>query len=219
MTLQDLITLHRAQAQDQKAPYFCSDELLTLYANEAQDEACRRSVLLRDSATTDICRVAVPTGAEAVALDPRVVHVLRARLSGEDVTVLSSEEMDALHPNWEADTLRAKPLVLVRGLTTDALHLWPMPDKDYELRLTVQRLALKPMADLNDSPEIRREAQPALVEWMLFKAYSRQDTEIFNDAKAKLAEGNFIREFGRKASARNESWVRDGQAMMPAPLA
>lgn len=34
MTLEELITLYRAQTRDDAEPYFCSDELLTIYAKE-----------------------------------------------------------------------------------------------------------------------------------------------------------------------------------------
>ena len=51
MTLEDMIALYRAQAMDIADPPFCSDELLTLYANEGQDEACRRGQLIRDASS------------------------------------------------------------------------------------------------------------------------------------------------------------------------
>ena len=48
MTLDDLIKQYRADALDQgravgggDTDVFCTDELLTIYANEAQVEACR----------------------------------------------------------------------------------------------------------------------------------------------------------------------------------
>ena len=64
MNLDDLIKQYRADALDQgravgggDADVFCSDELLTIYANEAQVEACRRGQLLRDS-VSPMCRIA-----------------------------------------------------------------------------------------------------------------------------------------------------------------
>ena len=68
-------------------------------------------------------------------------------------------------------------------------------------------------------PEIRPELHRGLVEWMLFRAYSRQDTDLYNDAKAAIALGRFEAEFGRKTSGRNEEWVRRGSDPMPGPIA
>ena len=85
--------------------------------------------------------------------------------------------------------------------------------------MTMQRLPKMPMADGGDEPEIRQEAHPALVHWMLYRAYSRMDTDLYNDAKAAIALQQFEAEFGSKASVRNEEWVRSGAALMPGPIA
>lgn len=218
MTLQDLITLYREQAKDKQQPFFVSDAVLTVYANEAQDEACRRGQLLRQS-IGPMCLLSFAAGDELVSLDPSVVRVLRAFVNGRMVNVVPVGYMDLSHPNWQADAVRGQPQVLVSGLSTDALQLWPTPDTAGEVRLTVQRLPVTPMAALTDTPEIRREAHAALVDWMLYRAYSSEDTEIYNDSKAQLALKRFTGEFGAKASTRNETWVRDGAGVLPAPLA
>ena len=54
---------------------------------------------------------------------------------------------------------------------------------------------------------------------MLYRAYSRMDTDLYNDAKAAIALQQFDVEFGSKASVRNEEWARSGAALMPGPIA
>ena len=93
MTLEDMIALYRAQAMDIADPPFCSDELLTLYANEGQDEACRRGQLIRD-ASSPMCTVAYAAGDESVAVDARIVQVLRAFVDGYPVDVISLDHWD-----------------------------------------------------------------------------------------------------------------------------
>ena len=66
-------------------------------------------------------------------------------------------------------------------------------------------------------PEIREELHPALVDWMLYRVYSSQDTDLYNDAKAAIALRRFEAEFGRKTSGRNEQWQRVAQSM-PGPI-
>lgn len=225
MTLDDLIKQYRADALDQgravgggDTDVFCSNELLTTYANEAQVEACRRGQLLRDS-VSPMCRIAFLAGAETVDLDSRVVRILRAFINGQEVGEISVDEMDCYHPGWQFQERQDVPQRLVAGMTTGKLHLWPRPAADGELRLTVQRLPLKPMRICMDKPEIRPELHFALVHWMLYRAYGREDTDMHNDTKAAVALAKFEAEFGRKASGRNEEWVRSREVGVPGPLA
>lgn len=224
MKLEELITLYRAQSMDKQhstgsaSDVFCDDELLTIYANEGLDEACRRGQLLRDS-LSPLCTVTFAAGAEAVTLDARVIKVLRAHIDGQPVDALDVEQMDQLMPGWQYRDATGRPSRLVSGLTTGMLHLWPRPDQAGSLRLTVQRLPLKSMKVDSDKPEIRPELHAGLVDWMLYRAYSREDTELFNDAKAAVALRRFEAEFGRKASGRNEEWVRWGGGALPGPIA
>lgn len=218
MTLEELIALYRADSMDDPAGQLCSDELLTIYANEAQDEACRRGQLLRDSSSA-LCTVVFAAGDEAVSVDPRVVRVLRAFVEGREAAVVAVEAMDVSHPGWQFDGARDRPCRLITGMTTDKLHLWPVPSQAGTIRMTVQRLPLKPMRVDIDKPEIRPELHRALVAWMLYRAYSREDNDLYNDTKAAVHLAKFEAEFGRKASGRNEEWVRGGQGLMPGPIA
>ena len=224
MTLEQLIVLYRAQSMDAlnatsgSTDALCSDELLTIYANEAQEEACRRAALLRD-AVSSMCTVAFAADDAAVALNAKIVRVLSARVDGQPATVVSEEVMNHMHPAWMEDARRASPTHLVAGVTTGMLHLWPIPAAAGTIKLTVQRLPLKSLANDIDKPEIRQELHAALVDWMLYRAFSRLDTDLYNDAKAKIALDRFEAEFGGKASGRNEEWMRRGADVMPGPIA
>ena len=89
MTLGELIALYRAQSGDTAQPYFCDDDLLTIYANEAQMEACRRGQLLLDAS-----RVQLQAGQELVKLAPTALHVTRAFVDGHAVGWIGAEHMD-----------------------------------------------------------------------------------------------------------------------------
>lgn len=218
MTLEELITLYRAEAKDDAVPPLCSDELLALYATEGQEEACRRGELLRDS-SSQMCAISIAANAETAALDPRIVRIIRARVDGQDVALVSDEVMDGIFPAWQDDTGRSRPTHLVEGMTTGALHLWPRPKDAGTIRLTVQRLPLKPLRNDNDKPEIRPELHHGIVDWMLYRAYSIQDSDLYDPTRAAQALGRFEAEFGRKTSGRNEAWVRNGQGLNPGPIA
>ena len=219
MTLEELIALYRVQSMDVEVPYFCSDELLTMYANEGQEEACRRGQLLRD-ASSPMCTVSYAQDAETVALDQRVWQVLQAFANGQQVDVVGADEMAAFMPNWTAQASSAKqPTRVVTGVTAGRLHLWPIPSEAGQIKLHVLRLPLKRMANDNVRPEIRQEAHPALVEWMLYRAYSRQDADLGDPTKAATALRKFVAEFGEKHGARNEQWMRDRDTHAPGPIA
>ena len=218
MTLEDMIALYRAQAMDIADPPFCSDELLTLYANEGQDEACRRGQLIRDASST-MCTVAYAAGDESVAVDARIVQVLRAFVDGYPVGVIGSDQMDVFMPGWHASTSAARPSKLVAGLSVGALHLWPTPSQPGQIKLRVLRMPLKNLANGNDQPELRIETHPALVEWMMYRAYGRDDADMRDERQAAIHLQKFEAEFGSKPSARNEQWVRDGGSHAPGPIA
>lgn len=214
MTLKELIALYRAQSGDDNEPYFCDAELLKLYANEAQMEACRRGQLL-----VDTVRVQVAANQEQWKLPAHAIWITRAFVNRQPVSVLSVQDMDAMHPGWQFDPPNTHPTHLVAGVTTAALHLWPCPNSPVELLLTFQALPKKPLCHDGDVPEIRPETHAGLVDWMLYRAYSREDNDLYNDAKAILALRRFEAEFGSKASVRNEEWARSGSGMMPGPIA
>lgn len=217
MNLEEMIALYRAQSMDIAKPYFCDDDLLIIYANEGQYEACRRGQLLRDAASS-LCLVDYAAGDESVAIDPRIVQVVRAHADGHPVSVVGADEMDASVPGWDAGSSANRPSTLVAGLSSGRLHLWPVPAQAGRLKLHVFRLPLKKLTNDGDKPEIRPELHPALVDWMLYRAYSRDDSDLHNDSKAAIALARFEAEFGRKTSGRNEAWVRNGAGVLPGPI-
>ena len=77
MTLQDLIDSYRAQSGDLPERRWCEDPMLTLYANEAQVEACRRGLLLVQSSTAQL-----RAGDESVELAAHVLRLTRANVLG-----------------------------------------------------------------------------------------------------------------------------------------
>ncbi len=218
MTLEGLIALYRAQSMDTESPPLCSDELLAMYATEAQEEACRRGQLIRD-ASSALCTVAYGQGDESIPIDARIVQVVRAYIDGHPVETIGADQLDSFMPGWMASQASPRPSALVTGLSSGRLHFWPKPSQAGEVKLHVLRMPLASLVNDSDTPEIRPEMHPALVEWMLYRAYSRDDADLHNDSKAAIALQKFTSEFGEKRSGRNEQWMRDGGSLMPVPIA
>lgn len=208
MTLSDLIDAYRDESHDMATPPFMSDERLTRLANEGQNEACRRADLITDS-TSDFCSLTVTAGDPLLELDPRILRVTRARLMSVAYPLLTAQtaEMDDENPGWEDHT--GSPTHYIGDYQTGYIRLYPIPTINDTVRITVSRLPLDEMEADGDEPEIRLEGQPALVQWMLHRAYAYQDTDLVDPNKSAAALVEFEREFGRKNSARNEAWQRE----------
>lgn len=218
MTLADLIDDFREESHDLGDPPFWSVSRLARLASEGQREACRRGDLLIDS-TGPMCSASVTAGDPIVTLDPRALEVKRIRLAsrGFQLCPVTTSQMDECALTWEQDS--GDPTNFVTDYQTGAIRLYPIPVADDELSLTVRRLPLVDMVNDDDEPEIRIEAQPALVQWMLYRAYSKQDADTFDPNKAARALAEFEREFGRKSSARNEQWMRSSHVVGADPIA
>lgn len=214
MELSELMTLFRQEADDTVQPYLWSDAELIDFANDAQDEACRRGRLLVDSTTPEICTIAVTSGNPLIDLDPRVMFVRRARFAGrKPLQRQNMQDMEATFWYWQ-DASPGNPMCFIPDFTTGKLLLWPTPDSDQTLHLTVVRTPLVDMNDGSDTPEIAPRWHRSLRFWMLFRAYSMQDSQANDPKKAADALLLFEREFGQKSSALDEAWIEREQTDM-----
>lgn len=218
MNLRELIDAYRDESDDSATPPMCSDERLTRFANEGQVEACRRALVLTDS-TSALCSISYAADDATITLDPRIIEVRSASIGNEDMRLRTVEEMGCTWSNWRTDTLRNVPSFLIRGLDTGKLHLYPRPATSGTIQLAVYRLPLVALVNDDDVPELRLEWHQSLVDWMLYRAYSRRDSEQLDPRIAAEALLRFEAEFGTRTGARNEDWSRNSSAANPPPLA
>ena len=218
MTFGDLIDEFRFEAADDASPPFWPDEYLAKIASQAEQEACRRGALILDS-SSPFCSISFGSGDNLLKLDSRILEIRRARLSvaGRRIYPITVAQLDRNNEQWESET--GEPLAYVTDYQTGRVRLYPTPTTADEIQLTVRRLPLADLVADNDEPEIRPESHLGLVQWMLYRAYMRQDADTFNPTKAAAALAEFVREFGEKKSMRNEEWIREGNSLDVAPLA
>ena len=218
MNLRDLIDEFRWDAKDDGTPPFWSDAFLSRVASQAEQETCRRGALILDS-SSPFCSISFGAGDDLLQLDSRILEIRRARLSGAGRRIypITVAQLDRNNEQWESET--GEPLAYVTDYQTGHLRLYPTPTTDDEIQLTVRRLPLADLVDDSDEPEIRPESHLGLVQWMLYRAYMRQDADTFNKDKAAVALAEFVREFGEKKSMRNEEWVRENNSLDVSPLA
>lgn len=207
MNLGQLIAQFRRDTDDTTVPFLWPDPSVINWLNEAEQEACRRSQLLIDSSTAALTPLTVTADNAFITYDTRIIKILRARPRGKlPVSIITAQEMDT-RPNWEDETgveLRA----LVSDMATDKLRTYPVLTVALTIDLTVQRLPLADMTELDaDSPEIKALYHMKLIEWAKWRAYSMDDVDANDPLKAEKALANFEAEFG-VTSANGETWMR-----------
>lgn len=207
MKLGELIAIVRNEIDDATAPYLWSDPEMIDYAIDAENEACRRSRLLIDSTTTAICQIAVVAGTSVYALDPRVLFVRRVKLAAQDQILgrVAVRDMDYNLSGWESDT--GTPSHFITDYQTGKIRLYPIPVVNGTLNLTVVRMPLVDCDEITDTPEIHVRMHRSLRFWMMYRAYSKQDSETKDDRKAAESLAFFEEEFGRKSSVIDEEWI------------
>lgn len=213
MQLNDLIEAFRHEVDDTVTPYLWSDVEVLEYANDAQDEACRRARLLVDSSTATIATLAMLAADNGlVTLDPRVLFVRRARFATKrPLRRMTMQDMETLNPFWN-DATAAESVYFITDYQSGKLLVWPPLLANATLLMTVVRMPLADMNDDQDTPEIPARFHRSLRFWMMFRAYSKQDSMANDPKKAADALALFEQEFGKKSSAIDETWIEREQA-------
>lgn len=194
MNLADLIAAYRSDAVDNALPYLASDSDLTIWFAEAQEEACIRARLIYDTSTLAICKVQVTAGTRSYPLHAAVFEIAFATLTDGNGEVSKLDQMDRVEltrisPDWRLKTER--PKFLIHDDTR--IELAFTPDQDYELTIEAYRLPLQPIAN---GLEIAGAHHRRLVDWALYRAYSRPDADLQDAEKAGNALANFEAYFG-----------------------
>lgn len=206
MKLGELLAMvRRDELDDDSTPYLWSDASLIEYAEDAENEACRRASLLRDATTTAICRITLAAGTASYDIDPRVLRVRRARLVGNaPLRPMTTAELDECRSGWEDES--GEPVAYVADWETGALRLYPTPNAVGTVELQVVRLPLVAMNDMEDTPEIHARFHRDLRHWIVKRAFSKKDSETEDLKRAAEAEARFAAAFGPPLSARTEEW-------------
>lgn len=194
----------RIRVMDTEAPYLWSDHEFAEFLDEAQVEACRRAHLLVDS-SSGLTQANISALERFVEIDSRIIFVRRARIGRQVLQQTTTRAMDAQIPAWESCGAGA-PLAYLTDWQTGGVALYPPPAMDGVLSMTVVRDPLYPLSTDDDSPEIPPRYHLALLHWVSFRAYSKQDPDAQDPKSAANALALFEAEFGPRAGAINERY-------------
>ena len=223
MQLSDLIKLFRLEADDLKVQPLWSDEELIEFANDGEEQACRRARLLLESTTDSVCSISFTAGDSPVlTLSPLILDIRSVRWVGRTSALVPrlTARMDEEYPGWEALAVQPQqqPSVYVTDVQTQAIRLHPTPGLSGTVAMQVFRLPIDKMAALGDEPSIPVYAHRGLLQWMLYRAYAKQDADSLDAGKAKNAYSLFVQEYGDAKSARNQAWMQQEMRVFPDPL-
>lgn len=213
MKVEDFIAEFRATVADVELPHFWSSEIIVRYLNEAVQEACERAKLIEDRLTPAVCTVTLEPNVSTYQLHASVFEIKRATLRGRPLDETSVEEMDDDCPGWE--NLKGLPRCFIfepaAGIRSASVRLVRMPTQADTLALTVYRGALKPLsADIaTGKPEIPERFHERLMDWVLHRAYLKQDAETFDPNKAAQSLAIFVQAFGERPDANVQRKQRD----------
>lgn len=209
MEAEQIIRDFRREADDEVEPYFYKPEDVLFWLSEAEREAAVRARLIYDRSTPDISRIAIVAGQVEYALSPLWFDI-------DEVYVDRSTLLPGQRPRrlcrYDTRQVQGRDLhrdaANVHGYIIDGqrLTLFPVPDAGYMLypsflMLGGYRLPRFDIEAMDDEPEIPAVHHDGLVQWMLYRAFSRRDMETNNEAKAAQAFQLFEARFGERPSA------------------
>ncbi len=196
MNLGDLKNEFRVRAQDTRKPYLCPDSELDLWFNEAEGEAAVRARLIHD---TDEIPVAV--GDTLLDLPSGLFDIQYAELRAADgvayeIASASRRELDRFRPGWRIRSERPREFVH----DDKTLTLGAVADAAYTLYIEFFRMP-SGMEDDESAPEINESHHLNLVDWVLFRAFSKPDIDMVDPVRAKESEAAFVSYFGKRSNA------------------
>lgn len=206
MDLDGLIAQFRREADDKVGPnYLWSDEDVTAWLDEAQEEAAIRARLIKETDNPALCQIVVTEGQGAYTLHPKVMHIAYAQfvINGDSresvLKVVTRDFLNRVERGW-----RSSPPGIPRFVVNDpgqrGILLVPSPAEAGVLHLEVNRLPMDSM-ESTGTPEIPEPHHRHLVDWALFKAFSKPDAETIDPNRAAQAESRFNAYFGLRKDA------------------
>lgn len=192
-----LIRRFRALADDKVEEFFWSDEDLGDWLNDAQNQACVRGRLIVEDSNPDVCRIPLVVGQQTYQLHKKAYELIHLRIKARSgrqtcLSVVTREWLDAEVSDWR-DCEREALWCIQDDHTIRVIGRF---DEGSILHIECYRLPLQSIEDDGDEPEIHEAHHEHLLQWMLHKAFSMPDTEVFDAARAALAERAFTAYFG-----------------------
>jgi len=210
VTLADLLNeLRVSRLDDAVQPYLWSDDELVSFLNDAVRQVCIRQRCLLES-TQSFCTINVAAGTQLVPVDPHILAIRFLRQDGSTSNMqpagITSKRFFKLHATWDTDTDTTGDLEYwVPDYQNGFIALFPLPTADIVLKLNVWRLPIEDeeltLADPTAEPVVNPAWHVDLLDWVVYRAFSKPDSDTEQQARATAAAQTFTAKVGRLPSA------------------
>lgn len=186
-----LITMFRSLMHDAVAPYMHTDPELYFYMTEGEAEIARRTLCIQD-VTSAAVTYAVLADEPNVTLNDAIVRVRYAWwLENGGEYKLDIDSLDSMVAQGVRILSQAgRPNTFMTGTGTNQARLYPIPQNDGSVVLSVYRTPLQPLS-ASAQFEIPLQYRAALLEWMRYRAYMKEDSETYDPTKGGQAQNTF----------------------------
>ncbi len=201
MEVAELLELFRLETDDISEPFLWSDAEFFIYLSDAQDTFTRRIGGIADSSSS-ITKITFKINDTFVKYDERILRIKSAMDDqNRKITLRNSDNFEdnpgmsddyGSMVNAGLDDGRTGPLrYLVTDIEEDKIRLYPLPDKAGFIRLYVYRQPLNRIVNADSILEIQSHHHLALLDWVKYKAFMKQDVETFDQVKAEDMRATF----------------------------
>lgn len=205
----EVITQVRNVLDDTAQPYLWDSTELELITEQAYLDAIVRIDGNLDS-TESLAKVAITLGAAEYELEPEILQVLRAKLDSETKPLVKQTiaALDEFRTGWEATT--GVPTHYIDSLDRHKIRLYPIPDANNTLSLTVKKL--DDCGLRNDSDELSflpTHVHYGVVYLVCAMAHQKRDEDSVDMQKVSYFENKAEIYFGQRKSANAQEFERD----------
>jgi hypothetical protein len=201
MNVSEYIRQFRTLTDDKRQPYLWEDDEVALWVDQGYWELAKLTKCIRDKTTTAVCSITIPPTSPPASytLHSKILDIYSVKHSGRysPLEKKTEAELDVTFPNWWNRTA-AIPDYYLQDTNLTQIVLVPAPTAGGTLTLSVSRLpliALYPyVSGVTDNipSELREDWHPYILEYVLHKAYMKDDIETFNEKKSAAAWMRFL---------------------------
>jgi len=198
----ELLGRFRCDAVDDVTPYLWSDDEVYTYINDAYYMFVRLTGGIPDGSSA-VTKLTATQDEPTTTIDPSVMRIRTARnttLNSRPVTVINIQDADDLvtedYGLWRSINqidVPGRPNYMIIGEEEDYVRWVNVPDADYEIQLTIERLPLIPIDGQKQRfLGVREEHHYHLLKWVRHLAYRKQDADTFNLVKSDQERNDFV---------------------------
>lgn len=192
MTPTKLLELFRLETDDISEPYLWSDIEFFVYLNEAQEIFVRETGGLSDRRSS-LTQISYKAGDQYKKYDARILRINGAqdatnRFIGirnyDNLNNIITDDYGKQVLHVIDDSLTGDIKFLITDVEAKEIQLYPIPTAVGILKLFIQRLPLREIEDEDSVLEVANQHHLALLNWVKYKAFMKQDVETFDGSKS-----------------------------------